>query len=318
MFRSFVYCISTTLLIGSLWFTGCYGKLSDKEKTLLNHAKGQKWDEMLKLAKQGVNVDIEEKGRSPLNYAALSSNAGVVEELIKVGVEQKVKQVAQGETVDEEQLKKDFVNKRARNCLFPIHCAVAKGDMAIFEVLVNHGADPKEDETLLHDTASKCNKELAHILIDKYEFSVKKTDSDGETPLHKAAFNDCDQDFMKIFISQDDDVNACDVEGKTPLHRAAQVGSITAVGALIRLGAELEIIDQLGRTPLKLAEEGPLAGYKKAKDTAKLLHEAIDAKKSKYPSADTHKDTTTGGDCPKEPQAKQAPSNAQPTKGSKH
>ncbi|KAI1691626.1 ankyrin repeats (3 copies) domain-containing protein [Ditylenchus destructor] len=153
-------------------------------------AKNEEWDEMLEIANKGVNVDIEdEDDQSPLSYAANYSDATVVEKLIKVGVENIVKKrIASGDKGDKEQMKTDVAKNLVNKRNLPILNAVSKGNKGIFDILVKYGADPKKVTTLLHYTAPQCNKELAHILIDKYGLNVNETQDYQETPLHKAAY----------------------------------------------------------------------------------------------------------------------------------
>lgn len=93
------------------------------------------------------------------------------------------------------------------------------------------------------------------------------TNSDGQTPLHVAAFDrgirrtilgapipepKC-LDMVRLLVAGKADVNARDNSGQTPLHRAAFCGRADVMAFLLANKAEVNAKDTSGVTPLHLA-----------------------------------------------------------------
>jgi serine/threonine-protein phosphatase 6 regulatory ankyrin repeat subunit B len=62
-----------------------------------------------------------------------------------------------------------------------------------------------------------------------------------------------DRDILALVVAQGADVNAADASGGRLLHHAVTGGQILVVKHLITLGAEVNLTDAQGRTPLALA-----------------------------------------------------------------
>lgn len=78
----------------------------------------------------------------------------------------------------------------------------------------------------------------------------------GLTPLHCAIMNDATLDLVRPMLSHITNVNARDRNGNTPMHIVSWKRSQrikvdeTLVNELIRMGADLTIINKRGQTPL--------------------------------------------------------------------
>ena len=71
-------------------------------------------------------------------------------------------------------------------------------------------------------------------------------------PLHYAAFNGCTKT-LNDNLNEDADINSIDEHGRTPLHLAA-ISNEAAIGAfIVECGANVTIQDNEGNTPLHLA-----------------------------------------------------------------
>lgn len=84
--------------------------------------------------------------------------------------------------------------------------------------------------------------------------NVSSRDSQGRSPLHKAAESN-DLKTAQMLISGGADVNANDYEGKTPLHLAAWQNFDDMASLLITGNADMETEDNSGKTPLHCASE---------------------------------------------------------------
>ena len=67
-------------------------------------------------------------------------------------------------------------------------------------------------------------------------------------------------DKVRDLIKQGADVNIRDFLGMTPLMHAANMGQTDIAGLLIEAGGKCEAVDNAGRTPLMLAAAGGMIG----------------------------------------------------------
>ena len=101
----------------------------------------------------------------------------------------------------------------------PLHAAIAKGNLDIARVLLEHNAD-----------VSTCN-------------------NDGMTPLHWASRRGhCDA--VELFLKYRTDINLQDKIGQTSLKLASRYGQPKVVHLLLQNGAAVDIPDEHGVTPL--------------------------------------------------------------------
>lgn len=156
-------------------------------------------------------------------------------------------------------------------------CAVE--DRAIFDLLVEHGADIrqrcKNNKTLLHEAARCWNLELCEFLL-REEFDVNAVDDNGNTPLHFL----CDQPFVgngiwpqnnpdnipavtALLLDWGARINLQNNREMTPLHlavasNASRASARPAVAVLLARGADLNLLCRWGnqnelKSPLELA-----------------------------------------------------------------
>ncbi len=144
----------------------------------------------------------------------------------------------------------------------PLGEAASANLVEIAKALLDHGADPNlavQRRTPLHLCASFSRREIAQALID-HGADVRARDSEGNTPLHKAAENQMGaEEMMRLLLAAGADVNARNNLGKTPLHLA--VLYCTGVDDLFAAGADVNAPDAGGRTPLHDAAAFRRAGY---------------------------------------------------------
>ena len=114
--------------------------------------------------------------------------------------------------------------------------------------------------------AKAADVDVMRLLVDRGAHP-RITTYEGTTPLAVAAgvgFNEGQRqppnaqviEALSLAMALGNDVRLGNVHGQTPLHGAVYRGLEPAIGLLVDRGAPLDAVDGVGRTPLKLAEEG--------------------------------------------------------------
>ena len=162
-----------------------------------------------------------------------------------------------------------------------LHSAVEEGDLKQLKSLMDKGGDINaRDENgipLLHHALRKDRKEIAQFLVAKGA-DVNGKDKWGHTPLYYGIWNK-DADIVELLVDKGADVTIKDRRGRTPvdwarqrdhtevidlllskkadissaLLSAAQNGDREFVEQLLDLGADVNVQDKLGLTPLHIA-----------------------------------------------------------------
>lgn len=103
--------------------------------------------------------------------------------------------------------------------------------------------------------------------------TVKSTDNDGYTPLHRACYNNF-TDIAELLLLNNADPNAKTNLGWTPLHSACQWGHAESIALLLENGADVNAKSDGLQTPLHIA-----ASVSNCRATAMnlLMHPECDA-----------------------------------------
>ena len=144
--------------------------------------------------------------------------------------------------------------------LTPMHCAASKSDKTI-ELLFRAGADIEAKDhnmrTPLHLSSRSKIIEGTRLLL-QYGANTRAKDLDSATPLHYAAKNEstfCYYSLILLLVNAKADVEAMDNTGSTPLHWAATNVWRGAMEALLYVGADPNIANSRGATPLHSATQ---------------------------------------------------------------
>ncbi|MHC4155523.1 MAG: ankyrin repeat domain-containing protein [Planctomycetota bacterium] len=106
-----------------------------------------------------------------------------------------------------------------------------------------------------HKAVTNGDLETAQTLLDEQPTLVNSNNGDNEPPLLKA-LNGRQTDMVVLLVDRGADFDIKDNRGFTPLHCAAQSGQTEIAELLIARGASVEVTDRIGHTPLHTAAEG--------------------------------------------------------------
>ncbi len=205
-----------------------------------------------------------ERGEMPLHVAAFKGHVAAATALLNGGAEVDAKTT-------------DAVSSGG---LTPLHLAAAQGHKPLVELLLAQGADPQAPDdysrTPLFKAVSTQGTEVLEVFLN-HGADVSAQDHDGNTPLHIAAESGR-ADMAEILLAHSADPQTLNVDGATPLELAGAHGHL-AVAALLRPespisdtlfdaidagnlervqqlldeGADLQVLDRTGSTPLHRA-----------------------------------------------------------------
>ncbi|XP_052076130.1 uncharacterized protein LOC127714155 isoform X1 [Mytilus californianus] len=165
----------------------------------------------------------------------------------------------------------------------PIHWACVNGHVAIVDILLQAGVsiDVVDNKgcTPLIVAAQYGHTMLAGYLMGKGA-RLQIVDRDGDNALHWAAFKG-QNELMRLLIYSGFNPRQRDNYGQTSLHLSCINGNLTAVKELCEQdGAELDLKDKNGKTPLMLASG------RKHQDVIEYLRRQIKSKNSFIPKLD--------------------------------
>ena len=209
---------------------GLAGKLTDALKL-------RDIPQVRSLLAAGEDVQEKVRGDFPLNVAALFGPVEMVALLLDAGAKPE---------------------QPGRDGLHPLHNAVVMGHKDIVALLIQKGAeiDAKDSRgrTPLYSFAATGGKdiEIARMLLAAGADPKIEDEENHETGLN-FAIEYGNLELGKLLIAGDVDVNHRNVEGWYALHYAARHLRYEFVKVLIAAGADVNVVDKLGRTPLSFA-----------------------------------------------------------------
>jgi len=155
------------------------------------------------IEKKGIGVNVtNDKGYTPLHFAAGKSSLAIAELLVSKGA-----------------------NVNAKNRIgTPLHVAAHHGNIEVMQFLIsnkaNINAEDEDFNTPLHYASNASNLAIIELLISSGANVNAK--SNLGTPLHVAAMQVGNIEVAKFLISAGADVNAKGANGFTPLDAASQ------------------------------------------------------------------------------------------------
>ncbi len=175
------------------------------------------------LISKGADVNArDEKGMTPLYYAARYGRKEVAELLISKGADVNVKEDRWGGT--------------------PLSWTAMGDHRDLAELLIANGANVNSKGhygwTPLHDAAWGGARHVADLLLAKKADISAQAEKWAATPLHAAAYQG-HKDVAELLIAKGADVNTKGIEGYTPLQRAASKGHRDVVELLLAKGAKI-------------------------------------------------------------------------------
>ncbi|KAK4301591.1 hypothetical protein Pmani_026369 [Petrolisthes manimaculis] len=195
----------------------------------------QQKDSVYDLLERGANSNVQDKkGNTPLHDAAKGGHLQNCRSLIESGNAR--------------------VSTKNHKCVTPLHYAAQEGHSEIVEFLIGKGADPnhrnKHKDLPLHSAAMKGHHRCCAVLAQYYQ---ETEEDDHDTPIMLAAgrgYTYC-LDVLFTFTTCVN-VNHINSKGNTALHVAVSVkGDFDkTVSKLVSMGADLNIQNKLGNTPL--------------------------------------------------------------------
>jgi len=141
--------------------------------------------------------------------------------------------------------------------LKPIVNAIRENDEDAIKKALANGANidmPYWDSfTVVHHAINVKNELIALYLLGSNFSNINATDIRGETPLHRAAWND---QLMvgRQLLTMGADIESKNFFGYTPLHLAAANGRLDIVKFLLSQGANVNAKSNVGNTPLHRAK----------------------------------------------------------------
>ncbi len=150
------------------------------------------------------------------------------------------------------------VNARTESNLTPLHIALKKGISDLAEIFLKFGVDPNIIETEKYQTPLHLAT-YNDLLAPKSEAIIKALlnkgadpdcrDIEGKTPLHIAASTRYSTNRLSPLLEVDCDIDSQDLKGRTALHMACLNRNVDNVQNLLINGADINLVDYLGKTP---------------------------------------------------------------------
>ncbi len=247
-------------------------KWNSKETSTSLHAAASEGqlDALLLLKSYGGNINVGiDEGKSVLHEAVRSNQLEVIRYLLEnkadkmgkgrltetplhVAAEQNHYQCARLLLADGILVDAKRGEDRMETAL---HVAAANGYQETVSLLLENGANPdfenRMEETPLHLAAWAHSVPVMELLLEK-GCNVNARDKDGRTPLHFAV-NSKEKggaESLHLLARKKADLNLTDSMGMTPLHLAAENKKYNRVRILIRAGADLCVMNKMGKSAL--------------------------------------------------------------------
>ena len=233
---------------------------------LYDAARTGTYEMVQKLVNFGADPNVATTaGLTPLHQAAARGNLEMVKDLIQAGAD---------------------VNAVAENGRTPIFYAAARGKASTVNCLLEKKAEvnlaDKDGITPLHCAASSGNATLVKYLVINKKANFAATANDGTTVLMAGAKT---PDIVKFLVpDRMPNVNGVDKDGNSALHLCAETADEETVRKLLYKGANPDMPNKKGETPILLAARaGNVVMVKRLMnmENVKVTQAVVDAAKTK-------------------------------------
>ncbi|WP_419198881.1 ankyrin repeat domain-containing protein [Wolbachia endosymbiont of Rhagoletis cingulata] len=231
------------------------------------------------LVKKGADINAEDKGpygKKPIHVAAENDSKDIIEFFLSkgVGIDDTDKQVYTPlhyavlrrslEVADLLINKKANVNSviKGTDGKTLLHFIVEKGDIGMVEIFLRGGANIEvkdtDEWTPIYSAASYNKLNIVEFLFNNGA-NINTKDKYGNTLLHVAARYSSELRIVEFFLDKNtNNMGSVNNIGRTPLHEAVEGNKLNTVKFLLGRGADIEVQDIFGETPLVMATR---AGY---------------------------------------------------------
>ena len=229
-----------------------FEELTEDELKIFNLIKAEK----SKQIKELLNTELppikiweyktkENDGSTILHFAILYNNTKIISRIIKYSQHF----LSQIDFIN-------FINKKNKAGIIPIHYASYKGNVKIIDLLITCGSEVNtKTEKLLNVIHYSCQGNNPNCLLYyslKYDFDFNLPDKRNSTPLHWACYSSA-YECVNFLLQKNVNLNTQDIEGNTPLHLAIMGGMSKIVRLLLQKGSSIDIKNNSGLTPLQYA-----------------------------------------------------------------
>ncbi|MCJ1386589.1 hypothetical protein MMC17_009715 [Xylographa soralifera] len=135
----------------------------------------------------------------------------------------------------------------------PLSWAAARGDSQKVKILLEYGAnsnlaDRQNNSPLHYSKTATCSE-----LLLRHGADVLSRNCWGATALHTVCRGNGDLSLLAFLLTSGADPNLRDHDGQTPLHDAALKSNTACINSLIAHGADVNVINISGDSPLRFA-----------------------------------------------------------------
>ena len=141
----------------------------------------------------------------------------------------------------------------------PLYDAVEYGGPTLVGALLEAGADPNAlmeyGESAIDAAAESAEPEVIRALVAAGAAVNNRSRADGSFPLHKAVLGEGANLRVAALLAAGANPDVQDAKGDTPLHLAAPGGDTAVVSLLVSAGAGVNALNGNGETPLDVARD---------------------------------------------------------------
>ncbi|HET9952021.1 MAG TPA: ankyrin repeat domain-containing protein [Candidatus Eisenbacteria bacterium] len=247
----------------------------DQGRTLLHHAAQYGHIEVMRsLVAHGFDVDVQSRVGTPLHCAAAGRRLEAATFLLDHGARLDRRDLLgwsplhvacsgpPGDPCNPELVvllldRRADLTSRAKSGITPLVLAAVSSDSAVAAILLARGARPDpaapDGYSALRSAVEASNPAIARMLLERGADSNERySPPRAERLLHRTVYHDS-VDVARVLLEFGADVNVVDDNGLTPLHMAAREGNAELIRLLLAKGARIDARNKWNWTPLHFA-----------------------------------------------------------------